>query len=108
MCRNAGDTSNAALRQARSECPAIAAGLETRAVTAELRFRALADAHFEFETANLALGVQIPAYTALLKRVQTLGPHRDRTPKNATALYKALRADWGRFQTIRSSQVEVA
>ena len=88
-----------ALRRARTECPAIAADLEGRAATAEQRFRALADAHFEFESANLARRAQIPAHTALWRRVQALGPHR--LPENAAALYEALRADWAQFQEIR-------
>lgn len=92
----------AALRRARSECPAIAADLEFRANTADQCFRALADAHFEYESANLARRAQIPAQTALLKRVQALGPHR--TPENATALYEALRVDWEGFQVLRSTQ----
>lgn len=89
-----------ALRRARTECPAIAADLEGRAATAEQRFRALADAHFEFESANLARRAQIPAHTALWRRVQALGPHR--LPENAAALYGALRADWAQFQEMRS------
>ncbi|MCR9130424.1 MAG: hypothetical protein NXI12_12965 [Alphaproteobacteria bacterium] len=88
-----------ALRRARTECPAIAADLERRAATAEQRFRALADAHFEFESANLARRAQIPAHTALWRRVQALGPHR--LPENAAALYEALRADWAQVQKIR-------
>ena len=88
-----------ALRRARTECPAIAVDLEGRAATAEQRFRALADAHFEFESANLTRRVKIPAHTALWRRVQSLGPHR--LPENAAALYEALRADWGRLQALR-------
>lgn len=88
-----------ALRRARTECPAIAADLEGRGATAEQRFRALADAHFEFESANLARRAQIPAHTALWRRVQALGPHR--LPENAAALYGALRADWAQFQEVR-------
>jgi len=92
-----------ALRRARTECPAIAADLEGRAATAEQRFRALADAHFEFESANLARRAQIPAHTALWRRVQALGPHR--LPENASALYEALRVDWEQFQKIRRQLV---
>lgn len=90
-----------ALRRARTECPAIAADLQGRAATAEQRFRALADAHFEFESANLARRAQFPAHTALWRRVQSLGPNR--LPENALALYEALRADWQGFQALRSS-----
>ena len=92
-----------ALRRARTECPAIAADLEGRAATAEQRFRALADAHFEFESANLARRAQIPAHTALWRRVQALGPHR--LPDNAVALYEAIMADWAQVQAIRRQQV---
>ena len=89
----------AALRRAWTECPAIAADLSGRAGKAEQRFRALADAHFEFESANLALRAQIPAHIALWRRVQALGPHRH--PETAQALYEALRGDWGQFQELR-------
>ncbi|MHA6288084.1 hypothetical protein [Maricaulis sp. CAU 1757] len=92
-----------ALRRARTECPSIAADLEGRAATAEQRFCALADAHFEFESANLARRAQIPAHTVLWRRVQSLGPHR--LPENAAALYEALRADWAQFQEIRRQRV---
>lgn len=88
-----------ALRRARTACPAIAADLQGRATTAEQRFRALADAHFEFESANLARRAQIPAHTALWRRVKALGPHR--LPENAAALYGALKADWVQLQEIR-------
>ena len=97
---------NAALRRACKECPKIAADLASRASASGQRYRALADAHFEHESANLARRAEIPAHTTLLKRVQALGPYR--TSENAPALYEALRVDWGRFQTIRSSQVDVA
>ncbi|MAC89612.1 MULTISPECIES: hypothetical protein [Maricaulis] len=89
----------AALRRARTECPAIAADLSGRAGNADQRFRALADAHFEFESANLSLRAQIPAHIALWRRVQALGPHRH--PETAQALYGALREDWEAFQTLR-------
>lgn len=89
----------AALRRARTECPAIAADLAGRAGNADQRFRALADAHFEFESANLSLRAQIPAHIALWGRVQALGPHRH--PETANALYEALREDWGKFQSLR-------
>tara|TARA_R110002096_G_scaffold51665_19_gene135075 strand:+ start:296 stop:1375 length:1080 start_codon:yes stop_codon:yes gene_type:complete len=90
-----------ALRRARSECPAIAADLESRASTADQRFRALADAHFEFESANLACRAQFPPHTGLWRRVQALGPHR--TPESAHALYDALSADWEAFQKLRAN-----
>lgn len=92
-----------ALRRARMECPAIAADLEGRAATAEQRFRALADAHFEFESANLARRAQIPAHMALWRRVQAHGPLR--LPENAAALYEALRGDWVHFQEIRRQMI---
>ncbi len=88
-----------ALRRARTECPAIAADLNRRAATAEQRFRALADAHFELESANLARRAQLQAHTALWRRVQAVGPHR--APENAAALYEALTVDWAAFQDIR-------
>tara|TARA_R110002049_G_scaffold281350_1_gene460907 strand:+ start:2802 stop:3887 length:1086 start_codon:yes stop_codon:yes gene_type:complete len=89
----------AALRRARTECPTIAADLEGRAVTADQRFRALADAHFEFESANLAYRAQFPAHTSLWRRVQALGPHR--APDDASALYGAIHGDWEVFQLLR-------
>ena len=93
----------AALRRARSECPAISAELKLRADTADQRYRTLADAHFEFESATLSRRAQIPAHTSLLRRVQVLGPHR--SPDNAEALYGAIRADWDEFQSLRAHLV---
>lgn len=93
----------AALRRARSECSAIATELKRRADTADQRYRALADAHFEFESANLSRRAQIPAHISFLRRVQALGPHR--SPDNAEALYEALRGDWGQFQEIRTEEI---
>ena len=94
----------ATLRRARYECPSIAADLEGRTISAEQRYRTLADAHFEFESANLSLRAQIPAHISLWRRVQALGPHRH--PETANVLYEALRADWGRFQEIRMDQTK--
>tara|TARA_R110002124_G_scaffold243521_2_gene408661 strand:+ start:2945 stop:4024 length:1080 start_codon:yes stop_codon:yes gene_type:complete len=93
----------AALRRARTECPAIAVDLERRAMTADQRFQALADAHFEFESANLARRAHISAHKGLLKRVQALGPHR--ASENAPALYEALKVDWGAFQKLRRNEL---
>ena len=90
-----------ALRRARTECPTIAADLEGRAVTADQRFRALADAHFEFESANLACRAQFPAHTSLWRRVQALGPHR--APGDASSLYTAFTVDWEAFQELRAT-----
>tara|TARA_R110002072_G_scaffold141970_3_gene287289 strand:+ start:1140 stop:2222 length:1083 start_codon:yes stop_codon:yes gene_type:complete len=93
----------AALRRARTECPTIAADLDRRAVTADQRFRALVDAHFEFESANLARRAQFPAHTGLWRRVQALGPHR--APEDASALYEAISGDWGELQRLRRISV---
>ena len=93
----------AALRRARSECPAIATELKRRADSADQQYLTLADAHFEFESANLSRRAQIPAHISLLRRVQALGPHR--TPDNAEALYEALRAEWRVFNALRSDAV---
>jgi hypothetical protein len=89
-----------ALRRAASDCPAISADLDTRAVTAGQRFRALADAHFEFESANLARRAQLAGHISFWRRVQALGPYR--VPKTATKLYGALSKDWELFQMFRS------
>ncbi|MCC5995846.1 MAG: hypothetical protein JJU18_05695 [Oceanicaulis sp.] len=94
----------AALRIAQTECPAIASDLKVRAATGGQRYRALADAHFEYESANLARRAQIPAHIALWRRAQGLGAHR--RPEDAERLYGALRADWGAFLGIRERAVK--
>lgn len=88
-----------ALRRAVSECPSIAADLAARALTPGQRFKALADAHFELESANLSHRAQMPAHMSLLRRVQGLGPLR--APETADSLYEAFRADWEGFQSVR-------
>lgn len=93
----------AALRRARTECPAIAADLSARAGNADQRYRALADAHFEFESANLSRRAQIPAHTSLWRRVQALGPSRHQ--ENADGLYAAIMADWRAFQAMRIAEI---